>query len=73
MPLPDQKPYNYVRLYEDKGGIERYEVRLSTYIEFDENPGRRAISGLPDKKRALEIAKEIARSRRAQFESFNPE
>lgn len=27
MPLPEQKPYNYVRLYEDKGEIDAGSVR----------------------------------------------
>lgn len=71
MPLPDPKPYSYVRLYEDKGGIARYEVRVSTYIEFDDNAGRRAISGLPSKTQALQQAKELARSRRTQFQSYD--
>lgn len=64
--MPESKTYTYVRLLEDKGGIARYEVRTSTFIEYDENPGRRAVNGKPDKKRALEIAQEIARSEKAR-------
>jgi hypothetical protein len=62
--MQESKPYTYVRLIEDKGGIARYEVRVSTFIEFDEDKGRRAVNGKPDKARALEIAREIARSER---------
>jgi hypothetical protein len=67
MPLPEPKPYTRVRLIEDKNRPGRYEVRVSTYVEFDENPGRRAISGKPDKEQALKTAKAIARGRRLQW------
>lgn len=62
-----KKPYTHVRLilHEDGAGLmDRYEVRTSTFIEFDEDPSRRAISGHPTKTEALEIAKEIARQER---------
>lgn len=62
--MPDRKPYTHVRLIFHEAGIERYEVRVSTFIEFDENPGRRAINLKPTKKQALEQAKEIANSER---------
>lgn len=72
MPIEDKKPYTHVRLilHEDEAGLmTRYEVRVSTFIEFDENPGRRAITMAPSKKRALEIAQEIARKERARTDS----
>ena len=62
MPPPSRKPYTHVRLIEDKGPLERFEIRVSTFVEFDENPGRRAISGKPDKEQALQIAKELAKA-----------
>jgi hypothetical protein len=65
MPLPEPQPYTHIRLIEDKERGDRYEVRVSTFIEFDDNPGRRAVTGKPTKERALEIAKEIGRQRRA--------
>ena len=60
------QPYTHVRLIcSDDGGLNhRYEIRVSTSVQFDENPGRRSISGLPSKKEAEEIAKKIARSER---------
>lgn len=67
MPLPDPKPYTHVRLIEDVERGDRYEIRVSTFIEFDDNPGRRAITGRPTKERALEMAKEIAREKRIQW------
>lgn len=67
MPLPDPKPYTHVRLIEDKERGDRYEVRISTFVEFDDNASRRAITGRPTKERALEIAKEIARENRVKW------
>lgn len=66
--MPDQKPYTNVRLIlDDDGNIkQRFEIRVSTFIEFDDNAGRRAVSGLPTKKQAMEIAQEIARRERAR-------
>lgn len=66
MPMPDKKPYTHVRLIEDKGPLERYEIRISTFVEFDENAGRRAVTGKPDKKQALQIAREIAKAMRVR-------
>lgn len=69
MPIPTKNPYTHVRLilHETDAHLQdRYEVRVSTFIEFDENPGRRAISIHPDKARALEIAKDIAHAERAR-------
>lgn len=60
--MPDRKPYTYVRLILHEEGIERYEVRVSTFIEFDENAGRRAVTGKPTKEQALEAAKKLARA-----------
>ena len=64
--MRDQKPYTHVRLIlSNDGGLnQRYEIRVSTFVQFDENPGRRSITGHPSKKQAEEIAKEIARSER---------
>lgn len=65
--LPVKKPYTHVRLilHEDGTGLnDRYEVLVSTFVEFDQNAGRRAISGQPSKDEALEVAKEIARRAR---------
>ena len=59
--MTDQKTYTHVRLTEDKHQIARFEVRISTFIEFDEDPGRRSISGKPTREEALKIAREIAR------------
>ena len=65
--MPDRKPYTYVRLILDEGdALNRYEIRVSTFVEFDDNPGRRAVTGKPTKKQALEIAKEIAQRERAK-------
>lgn len=64
--MPNHKPYTHVRLILDDGPKERFEIRVSTFIEFDDNAGRRAISGKPTKKQALEKAQEIARSERAR-------
>ncbi|MFK4507660.1 hypothetical protein IQ17_03317 [Bradyrhizobium daqingense] len=60
------EPYTHVRLIcSDDGGLNhRYEIRVSTFVQFDENAGRRSISGLPSKNEAEEIAKAIARSER---------
>ncbi|WIW44422.1 hypothetical protein ML401_23320 [Bradyrhizobium sp. 62B] len=60
------EPYTHVRLIcsDDDGLNHRYEIRVSTFVQFDENPGRRSISGVPSKKEAEEIAKKIARSER---------
>ena len=69
MPIPAPKPYTHIRLIEDKERGDRFEVRVSTYIEFDEHPGRRAISQKPSKGEALEIAKEIARQRKIEHPS----
>ena len=59
-------PYTHVRLIcSDDGDLNhRYEIRVSTFVQFDENPGRRSINGLPSKKEAEEIAKKIARNER---------
>lgn len=66
--IPDKKPYTNVRLIlEDDGNLnQRYEVRVSTFVQFDRNAGRRAVTGHPTKKQAEEIAKEIARRERAR-------
>jgi hypothetical protein len=61
--MSKHKPYTYVRLIcSDDGDMnQRYEVRVSTFVQFDENAGRRAISLQPSKKQALAQAQEIAR------------
>lgn len=59
--MPDRKPYTHVRLILHEEGIARYEVRVSHFIEFDDNSGRRAITGKPSRDEALEQAKELAR------------
>lgn len=65
--MPDRKPYTHVRLIFDKiDPLNRYEIRVSHYVEFDEDPGRRAVTGKPSKKQALEIAQEIARREKAK-------
>jgi hypothetical protein len=53
-------------LHDDGHLNQRYEVRVSTFVQFDDNAGRRAITGHPTKKQAEEIAKQIARSERAR-------
>lgn len=62
------KPYTYVRLIcSDDGNLNhRYEIRVSTFVQFDDDAGRRAVNLKPTKKQALEIAKEIARSELAR-------
>lgn len=61
------KTYTHVRLLEDPEPLkERYEIRTSIFIEFDDNPGRRAISKKPSKEEALAKAKEIALAERAR-------
>jgi hypothetical protein len=62
--MPNHKPYTHVRPILDDGIKERYEVRVSTFIEFDSDPGRRAISQKPSKEDAEAAAKEIARKER---------
>ena len=66
--MPEPKPYTHVRLICcDDGELNyRYEIRVSTFVQFDENPGRRSITGHPSKKEAEKIAKEIARNERAR-------
>lgn len=64
--MPDRKPYTHVRLILDDGPLERYEIRVSHFIEFDDNPGRRAVTGKPTKKQALVMAQEIARREKAK-------
>ena len=66
--IPDPKPYTHVRLIciDDGNMNHRYEIRVSTFVQFDETPGRRSITGHPSKKQAEEIAKEIARSERVR-------
>jgi hypothetical protein len=64
--MPERKPYTYVRLILDDGPLARFEVRTSIFVEFDDNHGRRAVTGKPTKKQALELAQEIARRERAR-------
>jgi len=59
-----KEAYIHVRLIQDKTR-DRFEIRVSTFVEYDDNAGRRAVSGLPE-KRALEIAQEIARIEQAR-------
>ena len=59
-----KEAYIHVRLIQDKTR-DRFEIRVSTFVEYDDNSGRRAVSGLPE-KRALVIAQEIARSEQAR-------
>jgi hypothetical protein len=59
-----KEAYIHVRLIQDKTR-DRFEIRVSTFVEYDDNAGRRAVSGLPE-KRALVIAQEIARSEQAR-------
>lgn len=65
--MPNHKPYTHVTLHEDPEPLKgRYEIRVSTFVEFDDDPGMRVISGRPSKAQALEQAKEIARRERAR-------
>lgn len=66
MTIPAPKPYTHVRLIADDGPRSRFEVRVSTFIEFDNDAGRRAISGHPTREQALEQAKEFARREQAR-------
>ena len=45
---------------------ESFEVRVSTFVYFDNDPGRRSINGRPSRHDAEEQAKEIARAERAR-------
>ncbi|WP_339033596.1 hypothetical protein WHZ78_17545 [Bradyrhizobium symbiodeficiens] len=60
------EPYTHVRLIcSDDGGLNhRYEIRVSTFVAFDVDPGRRAVTRNPTKDQAEEIAKKIAKSER---------
>jgi hypothetical protein len=62
--MPDPKPYTYVRLIcsDDDDLKQRFEVRVSTFIEFDDNAGRRAVNMKPTKEQAMKIAQDLARS-----------
>lgn len=66
MPIPSPQPYSHVRLIADDGIKSRFEIRVSTFIEFDDNAGRRAVSNKPTRKQALEQAKQLARSERVR-------
>ncbi|MFZ5692427.1 MAG: hypothetical protein ACOY5F_14355 [Pseudomonadota bacterium] len=46
---------------------ESFEARVSTFVYFDDNPGRRSINGRPSRQDAEEQAKEIARAERARM------
>lgn len=43
--MPEKKPYTHVRLIcSDDGDInQRYEIRVSTFVQFDDNAGRRSM------------------------------
>jgi hypothetical protein len=58
-----------VRLIEHAESYEiRYsDVSASIYVYFDEDPGRRAISGRDSKELALVKAKSIARAERERL------
>ena len=43
-------------------------MRVSTYIYFDNDKGRRSIGGRPTREQAMERAKELARRRQAEEE-----
>lgn len=61
------KPYTHVRLIKhepEHGLMKRFEIRTSTFIEFDEDPGRRAVNLKPTREEALEAATEIATAER---------
>lgn len=60
------KPYTHIRLIADDGPKSRFEVRVSTFIEFDDNAGRRAISKMPTREQALDLAKQIARNEQSR-------
>lgn len=63
------KTYTHVRLIPDDGPKHRFEIRVSTFIEFDDDAGRRAVNLKPTRAEALEQAKEIARAERARAET----
>lgn len=70
--MPERKTYTHVRLILDDGPLNRFEIRTSTFVEFDDNNGRRAVIGKPTKKQALEIAQEIARREQAKIPEWKP-
>jgi hypothetical protein len=55
------KPYTTVRIIPHE---ESFEVRVSTYFYFDEDAGRRAVSGRIDQESAKKQAQEFARAMR---------
>lgn len=66
--MPDRKPYTHVRLILEEEPLHRYEVRVSIYVEYDDNPGRRAVTGKPTKEQALEQAKKLAREEQEKLD-----
>lgn len=65
--MPEIKTYTHVTLKENPDPlIERFEIRVSTFIEYETDKGRRAINKKPTREEALEQATEIARRERAR-------
>ena len=64
--MQEKRPYANVRLIQhDDGNLnQRFEIRVSTFVQFDDNADRCAISGHPTKEKALELALQIARCER---------
>ena len=53
------KPYTTVQIIPHE---ESFEVRVSAFFYFDNDPGRRAVSGREDQETAKAKAQEFARS-----------
>ena len=63
--MPEIKTYTWVTLREDPEPLKsRYEIRVSTFVEFDDDPSTRGVTGKPTKEQALERALEIAKAER---------
>jgi hypothetical protein len=58
------KPYIHVRIIPDDSIKHRIEIRVSTFIEYDDDPRRRGITNKPSRDEAIEAAKEIAKAER---------
>lgn len=56
--MPEIKTYTHVTLKENPDPlIERFEIRVSTFIEYETDKGRRAINKKPTREEALERAR----------------
>lgn len=52
---------------------ESVEVRVSTFIYFDDDPGRRSVTGRLTRQQAEDAAKTLARAKRPRAEDAAPQ